>query len=264
MKHYLEIYDGLLAEYAFSSADNAKFWEDHWGKQKIRMAIDKASKGYLNGMTFMLDELRQDDKILEAGCGRGQNLAALKARGFQVFGIDFADSIIREIKEIRPDLDVRTGDLKDLPFGDGEFTVYLSFGVLEHFVKEEDVKTIINEAKRVTSQKIFISVPYLSPVLIQNYRRDKLDKNVSEGIFYQYYFSQAEIKNLLCRNGLIPYKTVFYGTYLGLKKYNGVFSFFLRFTLTRYLMFKSYRLWDRIFGSVYAHMIGIWSYNQSR
>ena len=51
---------------------------------------------------------------MEAGCGKGQIVAALQAKNQNVTGVDFAEDIINEIKIVEPELNVYCGDLRDL------------------------------------------------------------------------------------------------------------------------------------------------------
>ena len=259
-KSYRLIKNGILEEYDLATADSPEFWQNHWGTQGLDLTLNKAEKGYLGGSTFILPDISLKDNILEAGCGKGQNVVALIARGYKIRGIDFAETIIDEIKRLRPDIDVITGNLKNLPFENKQFTVYLSFGVIEHFNNTADVDLILNEALRVTSGRIFISVPYLSPALKKKYLKGKLKTNIQGNYFYQYYFSEDAIKGLLLSHRLSPYKTLFYATHIGLKRNNGLYKLLLKLYVTRYLLRKSFRFLDYMFGKKYAHMVGIWSY----
>jgi SAM-dependent methyltransferase len=71
--------------------------------------------------------------ILEGGCGIGQMVHAFKWQGYNAVGIDFARRTIKRVKVAVPELDIRFGDVRNLPFRDGEIAGYWSFGVIEHF-----------------------------------------------------------------------------------------------------------------------------------
>ncbi|MTE26538.1 class I SAM-dependent methyltransferase [Winogradskyella ouciana] len=259
MKSYKKINTGKLAEYDSNNADNAEFWSQHWSKQSVKLALKKAEKGYLGGTKYILKHIKPKDKVLEAGCGKGQIVAALDHRGIDIVGLDFSEDIIEEIKEYRPDLKVQTGDIRNLPFKDNEFSVYLSFGVIEHFNNPIEVTKIINEAKRVTSSLIYISVPYFSPALKQKVR--SLNKtNSASDKFYQYYFDKQEIENLLYMHGLKVNAISYYATYIGLKRYNKVFKNLFKLYVFRALVMRTRSLINLIFGKKYAHMIGLWTY----
>ncbi len=251
-----------MAEFDISNADNANFWSEHWGKSSVKSAIEKSETGYMGGSKFLLSSIVKDDKVLEAGCGKGQIVAALEHRGIEVVGIDFSNEIIEEIKDFRPSLKVQKGDIRNLPFKDNEFSVYLSLGVIEHFSNPEDVETILNEAKRVTNRLIFLSVPYFSPVLKKNYIKLKNKEN-EKGEFYQYYFDKDEIENLLTKHGLKTCKVSYYATYIGLKRYHFLFKQLHKFPLFRFTFIRSKWILDKFFGKKYAHMIGLWTYKMN-
>lgn len=262
MKSYTKINEGKLAEFDTGhddNADNAEFWSDYWGKNTVISALKKSGKGYLGGTKYLLKPLQKNDRILEAGCGRGQNVAALDYRGFDIVGLDFSKHVIEEIKDFRPDLDVVVGDLRELPFEKNEFSVYLSFGVIEHFDNPRDVEIILNEAKRVTSRLVYVSVPYYSPVLKKKVETlSTADSDSSK--FYQYYFDKNEIEALLLKNGLKVHRISYHATLVGLKRYNKVVKSLYKFYLFRAVIVRLRNTLDAFYGKKYGHMIGLWAY----
>lgn len=260
MKSYTLIKEGKLAEYDSSNADNSQFWDTQWLTQNVKKSLKKSSTGYLgSGMNFLLDELQPGDAILEGGCGKGQIVKALESRGFKIVGIDFAESTIDIINEVAPELEIVRGDLREMPFEDKLFDVYMSFGVIEHFTDQKEVEKIIAEAKRVTKDRVFISVPYLSKALLKKYKRKGLNEEVEGKNFYQYYFNDEEFKKLLISHGLTPYKKELYATYIGLKRHSKFFGFLNRFKIFRYVAIKCYGMLNRLFGKQYGHMIAYWA-----
>jgi len=264
MKSYTKLNEGKLAEFDArhaDNADNAEFWSDYWGKNTVISALKKSGKGYLGGTKYLLKPLQKNDRILEAGCGRGQNVAALDYRGFDIVGLDFSKHVIEEIKDFRPDLDVVVGDLRELPFKDNEFSVYLSFGVIEHFDDPKDVEIILNEAKRVTSRLVYVSVPYFSPVLKKKVKSlSSADSDSDSNKFYQYYFDKNEIEALLLKNGLKIQKVSYHATYVGLKRYNKVVKTLSKYYFFRAIFVRLRNTMDVIYGKKYGHMIGLWTY----
>lgn len=260
MKLYTRISDGKLAEYENKNADNAEFWSQHWGKNSVETSLKKAEKGYLGGSKYLLKSIKKTDRVLEAGCGKGQIVAALDYLGIDVVGLDFSEDIIQEINEYRPDLKAEAGDIRDLRFKDNEFSVYLSFGVIEHFDNPKDVEIILNEAKRVTSRLIYFSVPYFSTGLKKKANSLKKADTTKTDEFYQYYFDKKEIEKLLLSHGLKIHKISYYATYVGLKRHNAFFSFLNKFYVFRAIFVRSKGALDAIFGKKYAHMIGLWTY----
>jgi SAM-dependent methyltransferase len=59
-------------------------------------------------------------------------VAALRARGYDVEGVDYAAETIKAILTIDPTLKVRAGDIFAIDRPDGYYAGYVSIGVLEH------------------------------------------------------------------------------------------------------------------------------------
>jgi SAM-dependent methyltransferase len=141
-------------------------------------------------------------KIIEAGCGRGQFVVALRSLGYDCDGIDFATSTIDEIKKLFPDLPVATGDVLDLDYETSSISGYISLGVVEHFL--EGPEKALAEAYRVIRPGGvgIISVP------VNNSLRSRLafenESELPEGSrFYQYAFDRLDFENCLKETGFV-------------------------------------------------------------
>jgi SAM-dependent methyltransferase len=77
---------------------------------------------------------RQDVRLLEIGCGAGNNLWFAAREGFQVFGIDGSASAIAYAKRRFADDgltgDLHVGDFTSLPYPDGLFDLAIDRGAL--------------------------------------------------------------------------------------------------------------------------------------
>jgi len=89
-------------------------------------------------------------RILEVGCGKGNELAQLVREGAECLGLDFSESAIRLLSERRRtdrlELALVRGDARQLPFAPNYFDVIFSQGVLEHFT---DPTPVLREQHRV-------------------------------------------------------------------------------------------------------------------
>jgi SAM-dependent methyltransferase len=94
-----------------------------------------------------LPHLPPGEPLLEAGCGLGTELIGLADAGHHVVGVDYVAGATERLKQYRGHLRLATADVHALPFRDGTFGAYLSFGVLEHF--PDGPQAALREAFRV-------------------------------------------------------------------------------------------------------------------
>lgn len=73
-----------------------------------------------------------DRDVLEAGCGEGYgaNLIADVAR--RVIGLDYDETTVAHVRARYPRVDMRHGNLAELPLADGAVDVVVNFQVIEH------------------------------------------------------------------------------------------------------------------------------------
>lgn len=166
----------------------SEFWDKHWEVDGLRKQIINSKNSWF--IEIMKKYLPGEKGIiLEGGCGRSHLVHAIKYQGYNVVGIDFAEKTVMRVNEAVPEIDVRLGDVRKLPFKDGEISGYWSIGVIEHFWEGYD--NIINEMKRVirSGGYLFITFPYMSPLrrlkAFINLYDNKLDKDMLDK-FYQF------------------------------------------------------------------------------
>jgi SAM-dependent methyltransferase len=81
-------------------------------------------------------------RILDVGCGPATVLGLLKAKGFDVTGVDLSESAA-EIAKRDYGIDVTVGSVQDAAFPSGEFDVVVLLHVLEHVPNPHEVLTEI-------------------------------------------------------------------------------------------------------------------------
>ena len=191
-----------IAQYIYSKnykrnekSFQAEVWEQHWSKQSVSNLIKQLE---VNPVFWnLLSKVKKSYKMLEAGCGYGQWVIALHQLGFNIKGVDIAKNTLKRIKKFYPSADVRIADVESLPFKDGSFDVYLSFGVIEHF--EKGPRKVLNEAKRVLKKNglLYLTVPYLNIPRLIKYGLSLKKK----GRFYQYLYTKNEVIKLISEAG---------------------------------------------------------------
>ena len=69
-------------------------------------------------------------EVLDVGCGTGELLALLAARGARVAGADAAPGMVARARRTAPAADVRVADVAALPWPDAAFDVVSAVNVL--------------------------------------------------------------------------------------------------------------------------------------
>jgi cyclopropane fatty-acyl-phospholipid synthase-like methyltransferase len=121
--------------YISSEATN-DYWDDHWENDKFEKMIKITSNKFISSNTKKY--LNKGSRILEGGCGRGQNVYLLQNQGYEVIGIDYAYKTVNKVNEVVPEIQVQLGDVRKLEFEANSFDGYWSLGVIEHFYNGYD------------------------------------------------------------------------------------------------------------------------------
>jgi SAM-dependent methyltransferase len=135
-----------------------------WDRHSV--AEEAAACSQRSIVSAFMEHLPKNERIVEAGCGLGAWVIFLSEQGYRIEGIDNNREVIEELKAWNPDLSVREGDIRRLPYRDETLGAYISLGVVEHF--EEGCDAALHEAYRVLKPGglIFLTVP-----LVNTFRR---------------------------------------------------------------------------------------------
>ena len=95
---------------------------------------------------------REDIRILEVGCGAGNNLWFAAREGFNVFGVDASknavDLAVSRLNKDGLNGDIRVSDATELPFDKSSFDLVIDRAALTHMPKQS-IKKSIQEIRRV-------------------------------------------------------------------------------------------------------------------
>ena len=139
-----------------------KQFEDEFAAKDLASDIDNCGDYELTPLFLELLSLNQP--VLEAGCGSGKWMHFFKRRGIVGVGIDWSDALQARSRDFDPTVAFDTGDLRALPYADGQFGSVISLGAVEHVV--EGPRRALQEFVRVLRPGGVgvITVPYLSPI----------------------------------------------------------------------------------------------------
>ena len=218
------------------------YWENEWSIRDVEKQIASAhKKAWWPDLERILnEEVTGDDLIVEAGCGMGQFVYVLHHMDKKVVGVDVTEQAVQHTRSMFPELDIRVQDIRKLEFADESIKLMLSLGVLEHF--EEGPDHALMEASRVMKKGgvLFLTIPYNNRYRrrLEPFRRMKrwfesipfVQKMFSlpEKVFYQYTYSEEEIKELLESYGFVVERTLLHHTHVAAKEFSNSWWFRLK------------------------------------
>lgn len=90
------------------------------------------------------------EKLLDIGCGNALILSELNPFANSVYGIDYADAMIEQAKQVLPKGHFQTGEAGKLPFEGETFDRLLCYSIFHYFPNQDYVLQAIAEMIRVT------------------------------------------------------------------------------------------------------------------
>ncbi len=123
---------------------------DRWFERN-RVALQAASRLRERIVTRLADQMATDmpSRVLEIGCGQGENLAALAAlRSIDAVGIEPSTQAVLEGVRRHPGIMLQVGTADQLPFADGSLDV-VWFGFCLYLIDRSLLQRVVAEADRV-------------------------------------------------------------------------------------------------------------------
>jgi len=117
-----------------SNKERAEIYADIKKHNELYLGSKLSIRKYIHNSRFKsLTKLIgnvNDKKILDAGSGEGYFLSIIKSKN--KFGIELSEKRIAIAQKLYPDLKIKIGDIKKIPFENNEFDVIVCSEVLEH------------------------------------------------------------------------------------------------------------------------------------
>jgi SAM-dependent methyltransferase len=188
----------------YGDPGNDQYWYQYW---KARLTPDYYTSAESNDLTLdqlgvaMLQTMSRQGLHLEAGCGAGYWVAALRHHGFTIEGIEYARELVDLVHAANPELPVRQGNALHIDSPEDHYDTYISIGVVEH--RMEGPEPFLSEAYRVLKPggKILISVPFFGPLRKLKSHLSMYDPKPLNLPFFQYGFTSKEFTNFLKNAG---------------------------------------------------------------
>lgn len=181
------------------------------------------------GVKKLLDSIRDDDSVLDLGCGNGHFLRELSRRGYKqpLLGVDFSLPLLRNAEPV-PGVVFREVDLTQLSMHSeelsvaGGWSVITMFAVLHHVPSNEfrldilrtvrkllkpDGKFILSNWQFLNSEKLKARIQPWDRVGLSNSDVDEWDylldwRSGGDGLRYAHHFSVEELLGLAEQVGM--------------------------------------------------------------
>ncbi len=179
-------------------------WEDIWDEASIQVELEAAAYARAQAtIDAYLPYLIKHDIHLEAGSGLSAIVIALRQRGYNVHGLDYALNALLSSRRYDESLPLAAGDVHQLPYVRNCFGSYLSFGVLEHF--EGGMLPALQEAYRVIKPGgvLVLTVPYPNLIhnLVQWRRRLTGAGPLTDDAFYESAYTRRQLRDVVTEAG---------------------------------------------------------------
>jgi len=97
----------------------------------------------------LIKYIKENDKVLDIGCGNGRLYHVLKEKQVFYTGLDLSEELIKIAKTKCPDTSFVVGDMKKLPFLADTFHAVFCVAAFHHLATAEERLQTLREMKRV-------------------------------------------------------------------------------------------------------------------
>jgi ubiquinone/menaquinone biosynthesis C-methylase UbiE len=114
--------------------DWARFYDD---PKPVTMTSQNLVSRRRFALEMIESQLAPGSKILDVGCGTGHLANELMRRGYQAWGVDFSQGMVRYAREHYAADRFQVGDIERIPFPDNTFDGIVCLGVMEYLSNDE-------------------------------------------------------------------------------------------------------------------------------
>ena len=166
-----------------------KYEKTHSDYDKTRMAV--GSEQIVHFLRTQFPDSTKQPRILDAGCGTGVHLQALKQAGFDLLtGVDASITGLEKTREkLGNDALLVCADIRSLPFAANSFDVVLFSFVLQHLPHQNE-----EELKNATQAVLDDAASVLAPgghVIIVTCTREQMSPDAGCMWYYKYFAEAA-------------------------------------------------------------------------
>jgi SAM-dependent methyltransferase len=208
---------GLLVYYSEPPTEEfwTRYWEDETGDDSSPLVREAAPD---MGPDLVAAAMPRHGKVLEAGCGAGRIVQAMRAKGIDCEGVDWSPDVVSAVRASHPDLPVRVGNVLALDVPDGHYAGCISLGVIEH--RREGPEPFLAEAYRALAPDgvLAVSVPCYSPVRRLKAACGLIRRTGRRLPFFKYAMTPEVLRSYVRRAGFEPFRTHYLDAHRGLSE----------------------------------------------
>lgn len=117
-----------------------EFWENDYYKNLQESEKDFLKDTFLSKYEELISKV-EPKRVLDLGCGLGQDTKWLRGRGLKVTACDFAKQAVQQVQQICPEAEAIVLDMREgLPFKNGSFGLVNANLSLHYFSIDETAK----------------------------------------------------------------------------------------------------------------------------
>ncbi len=170
----------------------AKDWSSNTG----------GGNSWIEGADVFLSLLPKGVKILDLGCGSGYKTKYIYDKGFEVWGVDFSEEMIKNAQNKYPEINFDVLDVYDIEKYSKKFDGIFSQAVLMHIPKKEILEILEKiESKLNNNGLLYISMPEIKVIGVEEEIRTDNDYGYDYERFFSYY-TLDELRILFKKIGL--------------------------------------------------------------
>jgi ubiquinone/menaquinone biosynthesis C-methylase UbiE len=146
-------------------SDRVRDWAAHYSDLEARTL---QAQNLFSRQRFALEMVEaavpRASKVLDAGCGTGDMVAKLIGRGYEGWGLDMAEPMIRYARDRCRSDRFWVGDIEHIPFRDNSFDAVVCLGVIEYLDTDEQALREIWRVLKPGGQAVVSTPSAISPL----------------------------------------------------------------------------------------------------
>ena len=143
-------------------------------------------------------DIKEEDIILDVGCGGGINIKRMAEKAKKVYGVDYSEESVKLSREVNAqgiydgNVEIIKGDVQSLPFDDETFDIVTAFETIYFW---PDIEKCFGEVKRVLKPGgIFL-------IGMESNGSDSLTMKFFERVIDMTVYNDGEVTGFLKNNG---------------------------------------------------------------